>query len=417
MGRKIGLGGMVVLAMILSGCGAIQEASPTPDLVTDYVPIVSITGEVVPARWVTVSAEAGGTVTQVLVEPGDEVAEGEMLIQLDPTDAEVAVERADAALEAAQARLALLLADARPQEVAAAEARVEAAQAALSQAAARRDQLTSGATEAEIAAAQAQVTAAQAEQLAARETHEQTMKCYGFTRPDGTQDSICPLLGPIEEQARYRLQTANEELDAAQAQLDALVGGADERVRAAQAAVGAASSQRDVAEAQLALLQAGATPEEVAAQEAAVAQAEAALETARVALARTSVHAPLAGTVGLVEVRTGELVAPDQALVTLGDLSTLRVETTDLDEIDVARVAVGQQAAVTFDALPERVFSGRVTHIDPMAQSGSGGVNYRAIVELDEVDPAVRWGMTAFVDIEVTPSSPPEAGGSPEGEQ
>jgi len=183
--------------------------------------------------------------------------------------------------------------------------------------------------------------------------------------------------------------------------LDALVSGADERVRAARAAVGAASSQQDVAQAQLDLLRAGATPEEVAVREAAVAQAEAALEAALVALSRTSIHAPFAGTVGMVEARTGELVAVDQALVTLGDLSTLRVETTDLDEIDVARVEVGQQAAVTFDALPERVFTGRVTHIDPMAQPGSGGVNYRAIVELDEIDPAIRWGMTAFVDIEV----------------
>jgi HlyD family secretion protein len=88
-------------------------------------------------------------------------------------------------------------------------------------------------------------------------------------------------------------------------------------------------------------------------------------------------------------------------LITLGDLSTLRVETTDLDEIDVARVAVGQQADVTFDALPERVFIGRIVRISPMAEPGTGGVNYTVILELDELDPVIRWGMTAFVDIEV----------------
>jgi len=48
--RKTGFAGMVILAVILSGCGTIQEASPTPDLMTDYVQIVSITGEVVPER-------------------------------------------------------------------------------------------------------------------------------------------------------------------------------------------------------------------------------------------------------------------------------------------------------------------------------------------------------------------------------
>ncbi len=183
--------------------------------------------------------------------------------------------------------------------------------------------------------------------------------------------------------------------------VDALVAGADKQIRAAEAAVWAAAAQQDVAQAQLELLQAGATAEEIAVAEASVTQAEVALETARVALERCEVRAPFAGTVGLVSVRVGELVTPGQPLITLGDLSTLRVETTDLDEIDVARVAVGQQATLTFDALPEQVLTGRVTRISPMAEPGSGGVNYTVIVELDEIAPVIRWGMTAFVDIEV----------------
>jgi multidrug resistance efflux pump len=113
-----------------------------------------------------------------------------------------------------------------------------------------------------------------------------------------------------------------------------------------------------------------------------------------------TIVAPFGGTVGAVNVRVGEMVSPGQPLVTLGDLDTLRVETTDLDEIDVVRVSVDQEVAVTFDAFPDRVFKGRVTRISPMAESGSGGVHYTVVVELDEMDPALRWGMTAFVDIE-----------------
>jgi multidrug efflux pump subunit AcrA (membrane-fusion protein) len=56
---------------------------------------------------------------------------------------------------------------------------------------------------------------------------------------------------------------------------------------------------------------------------------------------------------------------------------------------------------VTFDALPEMVFIGEVMRISPMAASESGGVNYTVVIELDDIDPAIRWGMTAFVDIEV----------------
>ncbi|MEA3339281.1 MAG: efflux RND transporter periplasmic adaptor subunit, partial [Chloroflexota bacterium] len=188
---------------------------------------------------------------------------------------------------------------------------------------------------------------------------------------------------------------------AAQAQLDALTAGKDDQNRATDAAVWTAAAQRDIAQARLDLLKAGVTAEEVAVAEAAVSQAEVALETARVALERCVIRAPFAGTVGAVDVRVGEMIVLGQSLITLGDLTTLRVETTDLDEIDVARVTVGQEVAVTFDALPEQVFTGHVTRIAPMAEPGAGGVNYTTIIEMDEIAPEIRWGMTAFVDIEV----------------
>jgi multidrug efflux pump subunit AcrA (membrane-fusion protein) len=394
--RVIGLV-LLFLVFLPAGCsGAAQETS-TPEPMTDFVPVVSVTGEVVPETWATLSAQAGGPVEEIVVVQGGRVEAGELLIQLDDTDARLAVQRAQAALEAAQARLALLEAGPRSGEIAVAEAQVEAARAGVSQAAAQRDRLQSGATEAEIAAAEAQVAAAQAEQLAAREAHDQSMRCYDA--PDGSP--ICPGLGPVEEQARFRLHAAEEALAAAQAQLDAAVSGSGTQVRAAEAAVWAAAAQRDVAQAQLDLLQAGATAEERAVAEASVAQADAALQAARVALERSAIRAPFAGTVGEVHVRAGELVAPGQPLVTLGDLSTLQVRTTDLDEIDVARVEAGQPAVVTFDGLPERTFAGHVVRVSPMAAAGGGGVHYTAVIELEELDPAVRWGMTAFVDIEV----------------
>ena len=361
--RRVIFTGLIGIAVLLSGCGGGTQATPTPEAV-DITPVVSVTGKMVPETWANVSAQAGGLGLEVLAQPGDTVAAGDPLVRLDPTDAQLAVQQAEAALEAAQAQLALLQAGPRPGE---------------------------------IAAAQAQLAAAQAEQWAANEAHEQTMKCYDM--PDGSR--VCPLLGPAEEQARYALEAANTALAAAQAQLDALLAGAGDQERAANAAVAAAIAQRDAAQAQLDLLQGGATPAEIAVAEAAVHQVEAALATAQTALERCEIRAPFAGAVGAVAVRAGELVAPGQSLVTLGDLSTLRVETTDLDEIDVARVAVEQRASITFDAIPERVFSGRVLRIYPMAEPGAGGVNYTAVVLLDELDPAVRWGMTAFVDIEV----------------
>jgi HlyD family secretion protein len=84
----------------------------------------------------------------------------------------------------------------------------------------------------------------------------------------------------------------------------------------------------------------------------------------------------------------------------MADLDNLQVETTDLGEIDVAQIVEGDSVVVTFDALPDLVLEGTVTSIAPKAAEGSG-VNFPVIIELSEIPPALRWGMTAFVDIDL----------------
>jgi HlyD family secretion protein len=400
MRRKAFITLFILVAAMLSACGDGAEPLPTPLPEQAFASVVSVTGEVVPAEWVTVGAQAGGTAVEVLVEPGDVVAPGDLLVRLDPADAELAVGRAQAALEAAQRQLALLESRPRPEEVAVAAASVEAARPAVDQAQARQAQLSAGSLDAEIAAAKAQVTLKEIDELVAYQFHEDTMKCFNVKIPGKEKREICPLLGPTEEKARFRLAAVREELDAARSHLQALIDQRDDRLHAAELAVERAQEQQDAAEAQLAQARTGASPEEIAAAEAAIRQAEAALKRAEVALERTEVRAPLGGTVGMVQLRENELVTPGQPLITIGDLDTLWVETTDLDEIDVARVDVGQTVDVTFDALPDQVFTGRVKRISPMAESDGGGVNYTAVVELEELDRAIRWGMTAFVDIE-----------------
>ena len=392
---------LALLALGLIGCGQVAEETPPPVEEGPYEPVVSVTGKVVPALWASVSAETAGAVVEVSVQVGDDVSAGSLLVRLDPADAQVAVDQAEAALLVAKAQLALAGAPGRPEEVAVAQAQVDAAEAAVAQATAQRDELSSEAINAEIASAQAQVAAAEAEQLAAHEAHEQTMKCRNVTLSDGTRKQVCPALGTVEEQARQNLHAANQALAAAKSHLVAIVAGEGERYLVAQAGVESAEAQKEVALAQLELRQAPPVSEGIAVAEASVAQAEVALGAARAALTRYEVRAPFDGVVAAVLVRVGEVVGAGQSLVTLGDLTTIQVETTDLDEVDVARVKAGQQAAVSFDALPEDVFVGRVTRVAPMASSGSGGVNYTAIIELDEIAAVVRWGMTAFVDIEV----------------
>ena len=106
--------------------------------------------------------------------------------------------------------------------------------------------------------------------------------------------------------------------------------------------------------------------------ETALTLARSQFEIVQAALDQTRIRAPVAGTVIQVGAKLGETAAPaaDSPLVVIGDLSALRVR-AELDERDLAKVRVGQRAAVRADAFRDTEFAGKVTAI------GSGLVTSR----------------------------------------
>jgi multidrug resistance efflux pump len=333
-----------------------------------------------------------------LVEAGDEVETGQSLAVLHAEALEAGVARAEAGLRSAQAQLALLEAGARPEEVVQAEAQLRVAEVALSQALVERGRPSLGVTEAEMAAAEAGVAQAQADRRAAIEYHDKMLECVEVRIPGSGKRTICPALGPYEEQARYALELAEEALSAAQAHLDALSAGAGAEVRAVEANISAAEAKRDGAQAQLDLVLSGARAEDIAAARASVAGAQAALVAAQAALDQATLRAPFGGTVALVDVNGGETVIPGQAVLKLASLDHLQVATTDLSEGDVAWVRVGQLATVYVVPLALEI-KGRVARVAPRAEVLGGDVVYRVVVELDEQPPGLRWGMSVDVEI------------------
>jgi HlyD family secretion protein len=400
--KKINFLVLSILIVALAACSSTTPATPTPAASTQKVAaIVSASGKVLPARWVNLSFRAGGLIIDLKVQTGDTVKAGSLIAQLDDVDAKLAVAQAEAALALAHAQLAQLKAGARAEQITQAEQAVAQAEAAWKGAQAQSAQLKAGARSADIAAAEAALAQAAAQRKVTQDTYDKTIKCYDFVR-DGKKDSICPGLGTPEEQARAVLAAANEAYTAAQKRVDQLKAGATRNeIAAADANVAAALAQVEQSKAQRDLLKAGASLEAIAVADAGVKQAQVAVDTAKAQLAKMQIIAPFDGTAGTVLARQGELASPGQPIVTLGDLTSLRIETTDLSEVDVARVKVGQPVKVTFDALPGKTITGKVTRIAPMSTPGQSAVNYSVTVELDQLDPALRWGMTAFVDVQV----------------
>jgi multidrug resistance efflux pump len=122
------------------------------------------------------------------------------------------------------------------------------------------------------------------------------------------------------------------------------------------------------------------------------------LDAARAALDQATLRAPTAGTVVALEINPGETALQGQAVLTLADLSHLRVQTTDLSERDVAKVAVGRPATVRVEPLGVSL-AGRVVEIASQATTIGGDVVYAVVVELDEQPVGLRWGMSAEVEI------------------
>lgn len=116
---------------------------------------------------------------------------------------------------------------------------------------------------------------------------------------------------------------------------------------------------------------------------------------------QSNLIAPFDGTVVELYVNSGEMVSPGAPVLLVADLSTLQVITTDLNEVDVARLQIGDTVEVSFDALSNMTVTGKVSQISLKNSTGSG-VYYDVIVTLDEIPEGLRWGMSAFVGIQVS---------------
>ncbi|MBI4790082.1 MAG: efflux RND transporter periplasmic adaptor subunit [Chloroflexi bacterium] len=372
----IGIVALIVLAggFVATGGGATlaPKPTPTPDLaaLSELENLVTASGTLLPARRANLSFRISGHAAQILVKAGDTVKMGAPLVRLDAAELEAAVAQAKAAVALAQANLDQLKAGASKEDFAASEANLNTARAQLAKARA-------GATAEEVAIAKATLDRAAA-------GLKDAQSAYDKVKND-------PEAGMYPQSAAY--QAAIQQYQIAEASYLQVVKGARfEDIRIAETAVAAAQANLD-------RVKAPARPEEIAAAQARLDQAQAALRQVQASLAAATLTAPFDGTVAAVNIKESETVTPGVPIVTLGDLTNLRLETDDLSETNIARVKLGQPVSVTFEALAGKTFTGKVTQIAPISTPKQGGTSYTVTVEFEKLDPALRWGMTGHIEI------------------
>lgn len=144
----------------------------------------------------------------------------------------------------------------------------------------------------------------------------------------------------------------------------------------------------------------GPEPEEVAAAQMRVTVAEANLSAVKKGMQELELLAPFAGTVVDVSVKSGEWVELGQPVIVLAVMSEWIVETTDLTEIQVPEIRLGQGVKVIPEALPDLTLTGKVESISEISTINKGDVTYTARITLIETEPRLRWGMTVAVIVD-----------------
>ncbi len=288
---------------------------------------------------IQISARINGHVAKVFVEENQMVKKGDPIVELDPSDYEVAVEKAEAALASAKANAAAAKVNV-PITTVNTGSNLRAAYASVT------------GTHATVAQARQQLDAARARVAQAQANNFKAQSDLMRYRPLVQKDVI----------SKQQYDTALAAADAAKAAL------ADARAsqKAAEDAVRAARERE--AQAQAMLRYAQTAPQQVAAQsarakqaEALVKQAQAALDQAKLNLSYTMIVTPVAGIITRKSVELDENVSAGQNLLTLVSLEDLWV-TANFKETQLRHMKAGQKVVIHVDATGKD-YSGRVTQI------------------------------------------------------
>ncbi len=335
---------LIGISLLFTACSSAGNAVAAPEIVPIVIADSAITaeGRVEPIRYAEIAFNTSGIISEVLVEEGQAVKKGDPLIRLgDASDSN----HAEAQLELVSAQKALNdLQNSASTDLAQAVIDLKDAQEEYNEAEDYLHYLQNS---------------RKVPQTETRRFLIQTWKGYEYRIKTKSFKGPAPEDWIIDAENDLALKKA--ELDAAQKTYDRLKGGVDAD--------------------QLAVL-------------------EARLNAAKAKVASFSVAAPFDGVVADLSARAGSSINAGEPAVTVADFSHWLVNTTDLTEIDVVELAEDQPAVVALDALPGVEVHGTILSIGQTYSENQGDVVYEVTILLTDIDPAVRWGMTAEVKFE-----------------
>lgn len=232
---------------------------------------------------------------------------------------------------------------------------------------------------------------------------------------DGTVEKINVQAGQSVNEGDVLMTIKNDALDSAVSEAQRAVAAAQEDLNNAKVALAAAQAAPTTdSDGSTGPSDANANANAVSTAQRNLASAQAALEQATAKAAERTVKAPSSGSIVELNAKVGATVTGGMIMgesdtsggkqcMQIADLSKMKV-TVQVGEKDIAKIAVGQSANVTYPAFPDIVSQGTVTAIASVANSdsgsGSGGsVTFNVDVLIEAPDSRLKPGMTAEVSV------------------
>ena len=234
---------------------------------------------------------------------------------------------------------------------------------------------------------------------------------------DGTVEQINVQAGQSVNEGDVLMTIKNDELDRNVAEAQRAVAAAQEDLanaqKAAAAAQAAPTTDTDGASAAAGASAAPTDTSAVSAAQRSLASAQANLDQANAKAAGRTVTAPSSGSIVELNAKVGATVTGGMIMgesdtsggkqcMQIADLSKMKV-TVQVGEKDIAKIAVGQSANVTYPAFPDIVSQGTVTAIASVANSdsnyGGGSVTFNVDILIEAPDSRLKPGMTAEVSV------------------
>ncbi len=432
--------------LVVAGCGKSSSSSSATTVTSTYtvqkgtlVSTVSAVGTVSMPEQTQLTFGTGSstsslsTVQEINVAFGDTVKKGDVLAKIDTSALETAVTQAKADLSTAQLNLQQANSDATKLN---AQAAVKNAQATLATAERQlQDLQTSQIADAKDAVSDAQLALDNAKQtLAITQTSvanniidaENNVADKQTTYNDYVAANISHLdrwdIAAQKDELAWELQKAEDNLDAVKLQGEISLASAQSNVTKAEAtlknaqgdlaeiesdnpdmlkqeaAVATAKANLITAQNNLAYIEAGYNTELLQIK---VDNAQTNLDNANAQLEAATMVAPFDGVIAAVNANVGDTVTATEEIIYLVNTSKVEISSS-VDETDVAKLAKGQRAVITLDAIEDANLEGTVGAISPVAVSSSNVVTYSFSIEIQDTKGYdLKEGMSASAEIMV----------------